>query len=362
MNYIKQLTFLRFLAAILVVLFHYGRYSWPFNTNEISKVVLEGSIAVSFFFFLSGVVLSVNYLYNVKFNFKTFLIKRFARIYPVYILAFIITLVLAMSINNSYPKGLSIILQILNLHAWVPGICLEINYPAWSISVEAFFYMLFPVIIFLFRRLNNTQISIIVIFIWLLSIAQHYYFVNNLYQENNIKIQEFILYFPLWHLNIFLVGMLCGIFIKEYKISKKLSPKILYTIGILMFFVVFVTDNPIKAYVHNGLLAPVFFLIVAGLAIDKSLLTKLLGHNMLVLLGNASYSVYILQWPLFIVFSKFLNKEKLIGIDFYIYLVSLIIISIFVYLFFEKKAKHIILKKLIRSSSKERDTIQETNV
>ena len=348
MNYIKQLTFLRFLAAILVVLFHYGRNTWPFNTSEINKIVLEGSIAVSFFFFLSGVVLAVNYFNNAKFKYRDFIIKRIARIYPVYLLAFVITLILAMLINNSYPKGLSIILQMLGFHAWVPGICLEINYPAWSISVEMFFYLLFPLIIFLFRKLKTKQITILVILIWIISSFQHYYFVNNLYEVNNIKIEQFILYFPLWHLNIFLTGMLGGIYINKIKKINLLTARSLYLIGIIIFFAIFLIDNPLIKYVHNGLLAPVFFLIIIGLSLDKSLLTKVLSENSFVLLGNASYSIYILQWPIFIIFTKLVNKSSLNGIYFYIYLISLIIISIIVYLFFEKNMKQFILKKLIK--------------
>jgi len=348
MNYIKQLTFLRFLAAILVVLFHYGRNTWPFNTSEINKIVLEGSIAVSFFFFLSGVVLAVNYFNNAKFKYRDFIIKRIARIYPVYLLAFVITLILAMLINNSYPKGLSIILQMLGFHAWVPGICLEINYPAWSISVEMFFYLLFPLIIFLFRKLKTKQITILVILIWIISSFQHYYFVNNLYEVNNIKIEQFILYFPLWHLNIFLTGMLGGIYINKIKKINLLTARSLYLIGIIIFFAIFLIDNPLIKYVHNGLLAPVFFLIIIGLSLDKSLLTKVLSENSFVLLGNASYSIYILQWPIFIIFTKLVNKSSLNGIYFYIYLISLIIISIIIYLFFEKNMKQFILKKLIK--------------
>jgi peptidoglycan/LPS O-acetylase OafA/YrhL len=100
--------------------------------------------------------------------------------------------------------------------------------------------------------------------------------------------------------------------------------------------------------VHNGLLAPVIFLIIIGLSLDKSLLTKVLSGNSFVLLGNASYSIYILQWPIFIIFTKLVNKSSLDGIYFYIYLISLIIISIIVYLFFEKNMKQFILKKLIK--------------
>ena len=121
-----------------------------------------------------------------------------------------------------------------------------------------FFYLLFPFIVFLLRKLNTTTISIIIISIWILSAVQHYYFVNNLYEVNNIKIEQFILYFPLWNLNIFLFGLLCGIYIKKIKINNLLFSRLLYITGIIAFFAIFLISNPIIRYVHNGLLAPLF--------------------------------------------------------------------------------------------------------
>lgn len=350
MAYIKQLTFLRFLAAILVVIFHFGKEELPFNLYPISSIVNEGSIAVSFFFFLSGVVLAINYLKIDNLSSKSFYKKRFARIYPVYLLAFVSTLLLGMIYYDAFPKVGSIILQLLSLHAWLPGICLEINFPAWSISVEVFFYLLFPIILVLFRKINNLKITIITLTVWILSIFIHYYLKENLYSPDERWTSEFILYFPLWHLNTFLFGILCGIYIlKEQKLERHSYSKarFFYILGIISFLLILGTDNFIRPYTHNGLMSPVFFLIIAGLALDRSLLTKILGSKYLVVLGNASYSIYILQWPVYIIFSAFLSSEKLEGNDFYFYLFSLIFISVFIYTYFEKPMQKAIINKWI---------------
>lgn len=347
--YIKQLTFLRFLAASMVVVFHFGKETWPFNSSVISSLVNEGSIAVSFFFFLSGAVLALNYLGKDNFNVKHFLIKRFARIYPVYILAFLAALLLGIILNNSYPKGGSIILQALSLHAWFPGKSLEINFPSWSIAVEVFFYLLFPFILMLLKRLGNSKAIIFIILFWIVSAVQHYIFSTHLFVPDNAKVAQFILYFPLWHLNTFLMGILCAKYIL-FKTQKNqtdyLVSRLFYLIGIAGFLVILGTNNFIKPFTHNGLMAPFFFMIVAGIATDKSLLTKFLGNKFFILLGDSSYALYLLQWPVFMCYSYFIGVEKLAGIFFYGYLVTLIIISCFVYIGIEKKLKAIISANL----------------
>lgn len=356
MSYIKQLTFLRFLAAILVVVFHFGQNSWPFSSTYLINIVREGSIAVSFFFFLSGVVLTIRYLNEANFNTRSYFLRRFARIYPVYLLAFLITLVLAMVFNNAYPKGLSVILQALALHAWHPGTCLEINFPGWSISVEVFFYVLFPLFLKLVKRLNDMRAIALIISFWLLSIVQHYMFSQHLYVPDDPSIGQFILYFPLWHLNTFLCGILCGKYIikrkeKEPVNNAFLKYRLLLGAGMIAFFATFYTDNPFRAYTHNGLLAPIFFMIVAGLALDQSILTKALSHRFLILLGNSSYSIYLFQWPLFIAFCAVLKTDQLAPGLFYLYLLTLIGSSILIYELFEKRMKNVIVRKWLKLES-----------
>ena len=352
MNYITQLTILRFLAAILVVIFHFGKETWPFNLNSISSIINQGSIAVSFFFFLSGVVLALNYMSKTEFSNREFFIKRFARLYPVYLIAFIVTLILGMIFNDAFPKGRSVLLQLFTLHAWSPGTCLEINYPSWSISVEVFFYILFPLILLLEKRIGNVKTTIFIISFWFLSAIQHYLFSELLYVPKNAKIGQFILYFPLWHLNTFLIGILCAKYIrirKRVKSKNFLQPRILFTLGIITFFAIIGTDNIIKPYTHNGLMAPVFFLIVAGLATDKSLITKFIGNKTFILLGNASYSIYLFQWPIYICLCTLLGLDQLHGAYFYIYLLCLVLISVTIYIGFEKKMKKLLVSKWIKT-------------
>lgn len=335
------------MAAAWVVAYHFGNEAWPFTTSALSGPYGHGSVAVSFFFFLSGFVLAYRYMPQKSVEWKGFMLKRLARIYPVYVVAFAASLVLTMLYRDAYPKGHSIILQLLSLHSWNPGRCLEINFPAWSISVEMFFYALFPLLVGVFGRTDLKRATLVTLAVWMASAAVHYGLSTEFYEPGNMVLSEFNLYFPLWHLNTFLFGMLCAKVVVDNRVAK-LKPawcRGLYLLGAVLFVAVLSTDNPVRPFVHNGLLSPLFFLIVLGLTLDRSAVTRLLSWKPLVLLGDASYSLYILQWPVFLLFTHFIAPEPLDTEMFWAYFLLLTVISVTVYSTFEKRMKELILKK-----------------
>lgn len=84
---IEQLTFTRFIAAISIVIFHYGKESILFNNNLVGYVFKQANVGVSYFFILSGFVMIIAYHNKSEINFIEYFKNRFARIYPVYLLA-----------------------------------------------------------------------------------------------------------------------------------------------------------------------------------------------------------------------------------------------------------------------------------
>lgn len=347
-RYIPQLTFPRFLAAIIVVVFHYGKQAAPFEGDYFGVIKDHGHIAVSFFFFLSGAILAINYYDKEVLPFKSFMIKRTARIYPLYLLAFIITFVLMMMVYDAFPKGSSIILQALTLQAWVPGIALEINYPGWSISNEMFFYVLFPFLIPLFKKMSSSLQYIVVIGFWAFNLVLHIYFFQ-WFGDGGTKSEEFVMAFPLWHLNGFLFGIMCGLFIlnRRDKQNNLWLARLAYVIGVLGIYSILFVPNMLQAYTHNGLLSPFYFLIIAGLSLDTSWLMKLISKRIPVLLGEASYGMYMLQFPVYIVFSYLIGVQELTTLQFYMYLLILIVVSIVVYYAFETTMRRKIQQKFL---------------
>jgi peptidoglycan/LPS O-acetylase OafA/YrhL len=157
--FIPQLNALRFLAAILVVVFHFGRWSQPFNTS-LSGYSMTMNLAVSFFFVLSGFIMVIIYKNLKTFSWSglwSFYKKRARRIFPLYIIALILVSVECFLIKNVTPQGFSLKYFFENLfflQSWIPKDALTLNFPGWSLSVEMFFYLLFPFLLPLFYPKN----------------------------------------------------------------------------------------------------------------------------------------------------------------------------------------------------------------
>jgi peptidoglycan/LPS O-acetylase OafA/YrhL len=152
---LPALTGVRFFAAFYVVLSH--SLPWVATRFRIpgpAKIFLSnGYLAVAMFFLLSGFILAYTYDGQIagSRNRARFWEARFARIYPVYLLS----LVLA----YWFERGLHVKTQIAVLtmtQAWNPLSPETVgawNYPAWTLSVEAFFYLVFPFVLpFISRR------------------------------------------------------------------------------------------------------------------------------------------------------------------------------------------------------------------
>ncbi|MGW2620915.1 acyltransferase family protein [Streptomyces sp. NPDC001500] len=142
---LPSLTGLRFWAALLVVLYHLSRQVG--TVPYLSEAVWYGRSGVTFFFVLSGVVLAWTYD-GARVPAKVFLWRRFARIWP--LLAVSVGLSVAVWAVMDHPVSLkAVAATLLAVHAWFPQPVMFTggNPAAWSLSDEAFFYLLFPALL-----------------------------------------------------------------------------------------------------------------------------------------------------------------------------------------------------------------------
>lgn len=347
-TYLKALTFPRFLLALFVITYHFGLHL-PFAQHPWFKEFFhQGAVAVSFFFFLSGFVLSYKYTQPVKSI--SFYWKRILRLYPVYVVTFLIVLVSMYILQDKTHEPIYAIANFLGLHAWIPGYALELNFPSWSLSVEFFFYATFPFLAWIFHKIKWQTFSWLILLAWIIGLAQHIYFLEVLYDPNRYFLDQFILYFPLFHFSTFLAGFYGGKLI--HRLQKKKYPSIIYTImaslGILLFFIILSTDNLMRLYGHNGALAPIFMMICIGLALDKKIFPRLIGTKPFVFLGDISYSMYMWQFPVFLWFTHFLGVKTLGLNQFMTFLLILILISVLSFKWIEEPIRRKFSKKKTR--------------
>ena len=148
----SQLTFTRFIAAVLIVLYHFAANKPLIHQlGGLGRVVLIASTFVSYFFVLSGFILVVANAKAVRLqqfpSAANFWINRFARIYPLFFLAFLLSIPQFHEATGAYPTPQALLANVLLCQAWVPLRSFSINFPDWSLSCELFFYLLFPAIL-----------------------------------------------------------------------------------------------------------------------------------------------------------------------------------------------------------------------
>ncbi|MDC1327643.1 acyltransferase, partial [Ulvibacter sp.] len=289
---IEQLTFTRFVAALLIVIFHFGSGNPHFSNEYTQFLFKQANVGVSYFFMLSGFVMIIAYHKKVKVNFIDYMRNRFARIYPVYLLALL--LLLFLYILSKQVNYTDLILNIFMLQAWIPGKALVFNIAAWSLSVELLFYVLFP---FLYNRfyskISFKKLILPIVLFWIISQLVYHYFLYqttfpNLFYDNiDIK------YHPVFHLNEFLIGNLAGLyFIKKGNETKNYDSLILSLVVLLLLALKF----PIGLNFHNGFLAVLFIPLIILISLNSGFLTKLFNKKGFVFLGEISFGLYILQF------------------------------------------------------------------
>jgi len=155
---IRQLTGVRFIAAIWVVLYHF-RFMILGLVPELKPIGFlfdGGYLAVDVFFVLSGYIIAYQYLHAFprgRGDYGAFLVKRLARIYPLQVVTLGITvgfvlLGTALRVPITPASNFTVwgaVQDVLLIRGWIVP-TQGWNFPAWSLSAEWFAYLLFPVV------------------------------------------------------------------------------------------------------------------------------------------------------------------------------------------------------------------------
>ncbi|MGW8886818.1 acyltransferase family protein [Streptomyces sp. NPDC055749] len=144
---LDSLTGLRFWAALVVVLYHLSRLTG--KLPWISDITWYGRSGVTFFFVLSGFVLAWTYD-GKSVPTKVFLWRRFARIWPLLAASVMTSVAVWWALGTDISlRGVAATLGLVN--AWIPERAYLVggNPAAWSLSDEAWFYLIFPLLLML---------------------------------------------------------------------------------------------------------------------------------------------------------------------------------------------------------------------
>ncbi|MCG3686178.1 acyltransferase family protein [Aliarcobacter butzleri] len=290
----------RAFAAVLVLLFHLGgimsseRY---FGISEFYIPFSFGSSGVEFFFVLSGFI-----IYNAHKNdlsqpskIYSYIKKRFIRIFPTYWIVFIIVYILALFSSSSdvLPKDIVIIVKSLLLFPQdvniVGGTGAPVVAVAWSLQYEIIFYIFFAFLI-----LNKFTFFIFLLLFLFLQIT--YYGIISPFPIN---------FFLSHYIILFFMGIIVSK-ISEYSLKSifiKYIGFIGFTLYIVTAFDTMLQYDLLKEYriICYGIASSLIILFIVRIEIEGYNFKKFKKLN---LLGNASYSLYLLHYPIMVVIAK----------------------------------------------------------
>ena len=330
---LEPLAGLRIAAAVLVVAHHFLSVAIPSQAGPgqimaraVRAIVAHGFVGVSFFFILSGFILAYTYLgHDGQFRGSRhdFWVARVARVYPAYLLGFVVAAPVyaywrlhdcagATALCQHNNPLITAVASLTLTQAFIPYTEPFWNPPSWSLSAEAFFYLLFPVIGVALARLERRYLYAVLGACAVMSLAMALAYLALLPDGTRYTTRSWlddafwlrILYCdPVFRLQEFIAGVALGVlFLRRrtgvYRRRRTPRPGTLAAVALLGIVVVLSLGRVRLQLLEAALLDPLFALLIYSVAFEEGVVAALFSLPIIVQLGEASYAVYILHNPL----------------------------------------------------------------
>jgi peptidoglycan/LPS O-acetylase OafA/YrhL len=310
-RYLPALTGIRAVAALLVLLLHTDQ-NVPANIPSVFPLLLRGYLGVDFFFLLSGFIITHVYLQSLAGGGRAaigiYLWHRFIRLYPVHVtvlLGLVVIVGAATAVGFHFNSDASwrttdIVWNLVLVHAWGFADIGSWNAPSWSISAEWFAYLLFPFAVPLLVRLRAPAIALVLAAGILVATAAVFAIAG-------------------WSLNswigapaltrvtgeFFCGAMLCRAVGAGSSAGSGRAVALPSRLGDLVgaaAFAAFLVGASTGAddFSLTGMLA----LTILGAALSRGFLAQFLGCRPMLWLGEISYSVYMVHFPVLIILRR----------------------------------------------------------
>lgn len=327
---------------------------------------------VSFFFVLSGFILSYNYP-HVERNLSGFYQARFARLWPLHIAALFLLPILTRTwnIGGLDPLGVVYVLigNALLIQSWVPfrDSYLTFNGVAWSISTEAAFYVAFPLAAYVIRKSWFLALAfcaaLTLFFMW---IVVHFSIPMDV-GVPTLNAMGIIYTNPLARLFEFVLGMVaCRAFMALP--HNRFTSAIWWTMLEIALVVatlaaLHLTPRfPLWHFIPPAYIAVVqYYLVSAGsslviaavivvFGVGRGLISRVLSHPGFVFLGESSFALYLVHATILVFFEQHTTIPRTFLGAAAFWIASLSIAAV-MHLAIERPARSLILRQFRRRAA-----------
>lgn len=266
---------------------------------------------VSFFFVLSGFILS--YVYSGRLGsigLYKFYTSRFSKVWPTHIFTFFLAMVL-FSANEGWFVAL-VNASLLQSVVPIPAYYFSFNSVSWSISTEVFFYAAFPLLLSGLNKNWHYKLAVLVFMggvgAYIIDISGVNYYSPDKWTEFSAHGLAYIS--PLFRVQEFFIGMLLFKVFDYIKGWKGFGFALCTVLEVLCIAgIVFLTQDIFKAvyslagvsnnasaeFWSNCALGLFFGVVVMCFAINKGFISKILRWRLFVILGEISFSMYLIH-------------------------------------------------------------------
>jgi peptidoglycan/LPS O-acetylase OafA/YrhL len=339
---LPNLTSIRIFAALYVLLYHkFGAPHWAPIHHWYEHWLNAGILGVSLFFVLSGFILA--YTARETISKPRFYALRFARIYPLYFATALITLPNFWR-HPAYPRLPVLTADLFLVQSWFgPDFATQLNAPSWSLSTEAFFYLVFPFFLPLARgwmARRKTALGLLAVLAVLPPALTHLWLWQH-GQEMSPGLNTFLA-LPVLRLCEFLIGMIFGLAFLEDKPEPR--TRLVFLAALVAVGLCGLQDALPFEVVRNGLLALPFGWLLYLMAGWRS---RIFGSRIMQLAGEISYGVYLLQVPVSLACGVIARHLGLtISVENTLVFLSILPIAYLFFRFVEKPGRIFLLKLL----------------